>query len=94
MIRTGLGVGWDGSADITSTEQVPLSFADPTNRGLRRLWDDDDGLAIWSCRFSADGKEVVAGGHGKLFGTRFEHIHMTNMIISFQSMTSLQIVDL
>ena len=25
-------------------------------------------FGIWSCKFSADGNEVVAGGDGKIFG--------------------------
>jgi WD repeat-containing protein 23 len=33
-------------------------------------WHDHYG--IWSCRFSADGKELVAGGSGKLMGEWFD----------------------
>jgi DDB1- and CUL4-associated factor 11 len=42
-----------------SSEQIPIPFGDQ-----RR----DARFGIWSCRFSADGNEVVAGGDGKLFG--------------------------
>ncbi|KAH6916627.1 WD-repeat-containing protein [Coprinopsis sp. MPI-PUGE-AT-0042] len=41
-----------------SSEQIPIPFGD-----ARR----DSRFGIWSCRFSADGNEVVAGGDGKLF---------------------------
>jgi len=37
---------------------------------------------IWSCRFSADGKELVAGGSGKLMGGLFCHPR------SFSSLTT------
>ncbi|TFK56756.1 WD40 repeat-like protein [Heliocybe sulcata] len=47
-------------------EQIPLRFGDPPRR--QHLWGfDDERFGIWSCRFSADGKEVVAGGDGKIF---------------------------
>ncbi|KAI0053436.1 WD40 repeat-like protein [Auriscalpium vulgare] len=45
--------------------QVAINFADPRRR--RTLWGYDEGFGIWSCRFSADGNEVVAGGSGKIF---------------------------
>ncbi|KIY50649.1 WD40 repeat-like protein, partial [Fistulina hepatica ATCC 64428] len=46
-------------------QQIPLYFANPRRRGI---WDyDSDMFGIWSCRFSADGKEVVAGGDGHIF---------------------------
>lgn len=51
----------------SSTTQIPLSFADPApprRRGLTSLGDD---FGIWSCKFSADGNEVIAGGDGKIF---------------------------
>lgn len=34
----------------------------------RREYEWHDRYGIWSCRFSADGKEIVAGGSGKLMG--------------------------
>jgi len=51
----------------SSTTQIPLSFADPSptrRRGVPSMGDD---FGIWSCKFSADGNEVVAGGDGKIF---------------------------
>lgn len=48
-----------------NTGQVPISFADPVNR---YSYGYGAGFGIWSCRFSADGNEVVAGGSGKIFG--------------------------
>ncbi|KAF9011056.1 WD40-repeat-containing domain protein [Cyathus striatus] len=49
-----------------STSQVPIPFSDPRRRGPFYNTHDDN-FGIWSCRFSADGNEVVAGGSGKLF---------------------------
>jgi hypothetical protein len=43
--------------------QVPLRFDDP--RGGSRTWG---GYEIWSCRFSADWKEAIAGGSGMIYG--------------------------
>ncbi|KAI8990550.1 WD40 repeat-like protein [Trametes punicea] len=53
----------------SSTEQVPISFRDPAPRGRRgfNMWDDEDQFGIWSCKFSADGKEVIAGGSSMIF---------------------------
>lgn len=53
-----------------STEQVPISFSDPAPSGGRRGWDwdDDNEYDIWSCKFSADGNEVIAGGCRMIFG--------------------------
>ncbi|KAI0825009.1 WD40 repeat-like protein [Trametes gibbosa] len=54
----------------SSTEQIPISFKDPTPQRGRRawnLWDDEDQFGIWSCKFSADGKEVIAGGSSMIF---------------------------
>ncbi|KAJ3509695.1 hypothetical protein NLJ89_g5084 [Agrocybe chaxingu] len=48
----------DGSAT-----QIPIPFADR----LSSFFDYSEGFGIWSCRFSADGNEVVAGGSGKIF---------------------------
>lgn len=46
-----------------SSLQVPLRFG---NQNARRFgWDNDsDYFGIYSCRFSADGNEVIAGGNG------------------------------
>ena len=45
--------------------QIPISFADPVRRSA---FSYGESFGIWSCRFSADGNEVVAGGSGKIFG--------------------------
>jgi DDB1- and CUL4-associated factor 11 len=47
-----------------STTQIPIPFADPHPMRHRAMRD----FGIWSCKFSADGNEVVAGGDGKIFG--------------------------
>lgn len=47
-----------------SAPQIPLKFGS-SGGGRRRTWDSDaDDFGIYSCRFSADGNEVVAGGNG------------------------------
>ncbi|KAH9486363.1 LEC14B-like protein [Psilocybe cubensis] len=46
-----------------NNSQIPIPFADhPSGRGHYH-----SSFGIWSCRFSADGNEIVAGGDGKLF---------------------------
>ncbi|TBU63826.1 WD40 repeat-like protein [Dichomitus squalens] len=53
-----------------STEQIPISFRDPApSRGRRAWndWEDDEQFGIWSCKFSADGNEVIAGGSSMIF---------------------------
>jgi DDB1- and CUL4-associated factor 11 len=50
----------------SSPIQTPINFADRRSRAVDWSWEDR--VAIWSCRFSADGNEVVAGGSGKIFG--------------------------
>ncbi|KAG2358232.1 WD40-repeat-containing domain protein [Suillus spraguei] len=53
----------------SSVTQTPISFQDPNQRQRARThwgWDEDS-FGIWSCRFSADGNEVVAGGSGQIF---------------------------
>ncbi|KAF8528109.1 WD40-repeat-containing domain protein [Hysterangium stoloniferum] len=45
-----------------SSPQVPLRFA--TRSRPRSGWEDSDEIGIYSCRFSADGNEVIAGGNG------------------------------
>lgn len=53
----------------SSVTQTPISFQDPNQRQRARAhwgWDEDS-FGIWSCRFSADGNEVVAGGSGQIF---------------------------
>ncbi|KAF7347354.1 WD-REPEATS-REGION domain-containing protein [Mycena venus] len=48
--------------------QIPIPFADPAGtRSRRTFWGDEGSFRIYSCRFSADGNEVIAGGNGQLF---------------------------
>lgn len=47
--------------------QIPIPFSDPVSR-TSPLYNFGENFGIWSCRFSADGNEVVAGGSGKIFG--------------------------
>ncbi|KAG6919041.1 hypothetical protein DXG01_009751 [Tephrocybe rancida] len=49
-----------------SQVQTPIPFSD---RSPTDSWHHSygEGFGIWSCRFSADGNEVVAGGSGKIF---------------------------
>ncbi|KAF9469759.1 WD40-repeat-containing domain protein [Collybia nuda] len=49
-----------------SPTQTPIPFADPVSRHSH-VWGYGESFGIWSCRFSADGNEVVAGGSGKIF---------------------------
>ncbi|KAF9556421.1 WD40 repeat-like protein [Agrocybe pediades] len=49
-----------------SPRQIPIPFADPHSRASP-FFGLGDSFGIWSCRFSADGNEVVAGGSGKIF---------------------------
>ncbi|KAL4069807.1 WD40-repeat-containing domain protein [Scleroderma yunnanense] len=53
----------------SSSIQTPIHFADQPRRQARTLWShyDEDAFGIWSCRFSADGNEVIAGGTGHIF---------------------------
>ncbi|KAI6047837.1 WD40-repeat-containing domain protein [Pisolithus marmoratus] len=45
----------------SSSVQTPIRFADQSRRR------DRGGFGIWSCRFSTDGNEVIAGGSGHIF---------------------------
>lgn len=45
----------------TSIGQTALEFGEEHSRGTS---------AIWSCKFSADGNEVFAGGHESIYGMR------------------------
>ena len=54
-----------------SIQQVPIPFGD----------HESFGFGVWSCRFSADGNEVVAGGSEHIFGKRLRN--------SFSSLTYL-----
>ncbi|KAF8079014.1 WD40-repeat-containing domain protein [Lyophyllum atratum] len=48
-----------------SPVQIPIPFSDPSR--TTNIWGYGESFGIWSCRFSADGNEVVAGGSGKIF---------------------------
>ena len=50
----------------SSTVQVPINFADPPRADGRYGYEDHYG--VWSCKFSADGNEVIAGGTEMVFG--------------------------
>lgn len=52
-----------------TNEQIPIQLADRPARlhGFGSSYGDSFG--IYSCRFSADGNEIIAGGSGNLFGT-------------------------
>lgn len=50
----------------SSAVQVPINFADPPRRDGRYGYEDRYG--VWSCKFSADGNEVIAGGTEMVFG--------------------------
>lgn len=49
--------------------QTPIYFGDSARDRRANLedWYGDE-FGIWSCKFSADGKEVIAGGSRLLFG--------------------------
>ncbi|OCH96414.1 WD40 repeat-like protein [Obba rivulosa] len=51
----------------SSPVQTPICFADLRSRRGRVEYDDDDHFGIWSCKFSADGNEVIAGGSAYIF---------------------------
>ncbi|KZT74971.1 WD40 repeat-like protein [Daedalea quercina L-15889] len=47
-----------------SPVQHPIRFGESTGH---QVWDYEDDFGIWSCRFSADGNEVIAGGSSMIF---------------------------
>ncbi|KAI0073704.1 WD40 repeat-like protein [Panus rudis PR-1116 ss-1] len=53
----------------TSTDTRIINFSDRIRRtrGGYTYMDDDDQYGIWSCKFSADGNEIVAGGREMIF---------------------------
>lgn len=73
LTRTGLhgGTSYSGDDNTTHTaQQTPLRFHIGPARSSRRrhIFDEgDDEVQIWSCRFSADGQEIVAGGSQNIF---------------------------
>ncbi|KAH8099280.1 WD40 repeat-like protein [Cristinia sonorae] len=54
--------------DASSTTTA-INFADRTTRrrGAMSYEYDEDSCGIWSCKFSADGNEIVAGGREAIF---------------------------
>ena len=53
-----------------SSATTAINFADRITRrrgGLNYDYDEDH-YSIWSCKFSADGNEIVAGGREMIFG--------------------------
>lgn len=55
--------------DASSTTTA-INFADRLSRrrgGIEYEFDEDH-YSIWSCKFSADGNEIVAGGREMIFG--------------------------
>ncbi|KAF5392627.1 hypothetical protein D9757_002331 [Collybiopsis confluens] len=46
--------------------QIPIPFHDPPGTSRRSFWDSGS-FGLFSCRFSADGNEVIAGGHGHIY---------------------------
>jgi WD repeat-containing protein 23 len=59
---------WDAVED-----HVPIHFSDEP----RHAFYTRDRFGIWSCRFSADGNEIVAGGSGQLFVYNLEQMRRT-----------------
>jgi hypothetical protein len=49
-------------------QQIPLYFGDTRNNNNRYWGSAYSDFSLWSCRFSNDGKEIVAGGGGDLYG--------------------------
>ena len=45
-------------------QHIPLRFGPRSRSQLRWGEDEGDDIGIYSCRFSADGNEVIAGGNG------------------------------
>lgn len=52
----------------STVQQHAINFADPRSHG-RYGWGDPFG--VWSCKFSADGNEVIAGGTEMVFGASY-----------------------
>ncbi|EJD47958.1 WD40 repeat-like protein [Auricularia subglabra TFB-10046 SS5] len=66
LTHTGLTAGFNASADVGEPQQTPVRFHAGSGR-RRSVWAEDDDVQIWSCRFSADGNEIVAGGNTHIF---------------------------
>lgn len=68
----------------SSPVQTAINFSDPPNsRGRMRnvFYHNDEEYGLWSCKFSADGNEVVAGGREMIFGNKLPII--SHLIQSF-----------
>lgn len=65
----------------SSPVQTAINFATRNERQRISSWDER--FAIWSCRFSADGNEIVAGGvtgeEGKIFGKSPRYASLTQL---------------
>lgn len=57
-----------------NTAQTPIHFNDPVSRASP-FYGFGESFGIWSCRFSADGNEIVAGGSKQIFGMQIEFDH-------------------
>ena len=66
------------STHDASAGQTALQFGEERTAGMS---------AIWSCKFSADGNEVFAGGPGPIYGTRRDLSSKARLTLGFQSMT-------
>ncbi|KAF8338165.1 uncharacterized protein EI90DRAFT_3041918 [Cantharellus anzutake] len=66
----------------SSNEQIPIPLADEFRRGVRGYVPD---FGIYSCRFSADGNEIIAGGSGSIFD-EIELNEIGNAVYDLQGM--------
>ena len=53
-----------------SEQQIPINFDTPRSR-VPAWGYDEEYFRIYSTRFSADGKEIIAGGSGLICGKCF-----------------------
>jgi len=56
--------------------QIPIPFHD-SRRTRDDFWHGAGSCALYSCRFSADGNEIIAGGRGELYGVFHSFIHLS-----------------
>lgn len=58
------------STTDSDTSHHVIDFTDAGTRRVRgrRFGGSEDDFGLWSCRFSADDKEIVAGGDSNIFG--------------------------
>ena len=69
----------------SSETQHSLNFADRRSRVPAWSYEDDEYFGIWSCRFSADGNEVIAGGSGRIFGMQLLFVGAKTILMLFLS---------